>query len=682
MKYAEAYLHRKIEYVDEFFGDVVWKERATAYEIEDLMMMLDNAVVADTLSADGMRLYKPMNITNEQFDTFIERVRNSYTDTESTNRIDFNKMKGCLDAMDSYDQLAREMGREWGGQGSAGYTDIADMVTKEFANLQKHLEEDRSSVCSSISLQIDQTMTMTRQAFRGTLTIENGSDAGALYNVKLKLNVTNKKTGLVATEREFEMHTESLKNFEGDLDMDSGWYLGTDSVGVATIMFIPSKYAAPDGPVDYSFGGTLSYFDVFTDMEVTRELSPVTLTVKPSPELDLTYFMQRDLYGDDPLTEAVEPVVPGEFAVIVNNKGNGDATNVRMMTKQPKIIDNTKGLYIDFEFVSSQLNGQDKTLAMGDDIATEFGSIPAHSQAYAQWWLQSSLLGHFDEYDIKATHVSSYGNENLSLLDQVTIHELIHGFTTVSENGGNYMASGRGFLVNDIEDAEDMPDYVYFTDATNQEVSMAVDAVVTKQSATEYVLTVSGYKSGWIYGSLLDPTAGRGKLLSITRQRDNVELPVDNMWQTDRTLVDGSEWRYENRLHFVADMQESSQDGLLYGDTYLLTFEARSEKELEVKSITGMEYESDLNVRTTPVNEVTVTFNKDIKPETFTADDVMLTVQGERVDLSDLEITTQDNRTFTLDYLCIQQHVVQRLLCTDRADCWYHRPRGLCRLCR
>ena len=29
-------------------------------------------------------------------------------------------------------------------------------------------------------------------------------------------------------------------------------------------------------------------------------------------------------------------------------------------------------------------------------------------------------------------------------------------------------------LVNDIEDAEDMPDYVYFTDATNQEVSMAV----------------------------------------------------------------------------------------------------------------------------------------------------------------------------------------------------------------
>ena len=178
---------------------------------------------------------------------------------------------------------------------------------------------------------------------------------------------------------------------------------------------------------------------------------------------------------------------------------------------------------------------------------------------------------------------------------------------------------------------------------------MAVDAVVTKQSATEYVLTVSGYKSGWIYGSLLDPTAGRGKLLSITRQRDNVELPVDNMWQTDRTLVDGSEWRYENRLHFVTDMQESSQDGLLYGDTYLLTFEARSEKELEVKSITGMEYESDLNVRTTPVNEVTVTFNKDIKPETFTADDVMLTVQGERVHLSDLEISTQDNRTFTLD---------------------------------
>ena len=656
MEYAEKYLNTKVAFIDEFYGDSVWKERATVSELQDLFMGLHNAIVADTLSADGLRLYKPMNISNEQFNTFIERISNSVAGVESDNKIDFDKLSGYLDKFDEYDQIARDM--------EQGYADISDMVQKELTKLNKHLEEDRGSVCSSISLQIDQTMTMTRQAFRGTLTIENGSEGGALNLVKLKLNVTNRKTGAVATEREFEMHTESLKMFEGDLDMESGWHLGTDSTGVATILFIPTKYAAPDEPVEYSFGGTLSYYDPYTLLEVSRELSPVTLTVKPSPELDLTYFMQRDLYGDDPLTDAVEPVVPGEFAVVINNKGNGDATNVRMVTKQPQIIENEKGLFIDFEFVSSQLNGQEKTMAMGESIPTEFGNIPAHTQAYAQWWLQSSLLGHFVDYDIKATHVSSYGNENLSLLDQVTIHELIHGFTPpVATNGSpsatvsDGSAVGRAFLVNDIEDVEELPDHIYFTDATQQEVSPALDAFVTKQSNTEYTLTISAYKAGWNYGSLLDPTAGRRKLLSIKRQRDGVELPVDNMWQTDRTLVDGQEWRYEKRLHFIADLPESTLENLTYGDVFLLTFEDRSEVELEVKRISGMEYESSTPVRITPVDEVTVEFNKAIKPETFTADDVTLTVQGQKQDLSTVQFSTEDNMSFNLDFTALNRQL-------------------------
>ena len=90
-------------------------------------------------------------------------------------------------------------------------------------------------------------------------------------------------------------------------------------------------------------------------------------------------------------------------------------------------------------------------------------------------------------------------------------------------------------LVNDIEDAEDMPDYVYFTDATNQEVSMAVDAVVTKQSATEYVLTVSGYKSGWIYGSLLDLDGSA--LLPV--YLENVTLTGIDKQNVSTTPVDG-----------------------------------------------------------------------------------------------------------------------------------------------
>lgn len=83
----------------------------------------------------------------------------------------------------------------------------------------------------------------------------------------------------------------------------------------------------------------------------------MALQVKPSPELDLTYFIQRDLYGDNPMTpDEVEPVIPSEFTVLIQNKGMGEAENVRMITHRPEVIENVKGLLVDFSIVSSSLN--------------------------------------------------------------------------------------------------------------------------------------------------------------------------------------------------------------------------------------------------------------------------------------------------------------------------------------
>ena len=616
-------------YMVEVLGDSLWLYDSSFKEVYELLQAAEAQKSNWTLEA--LKPYQPEGISDELMTRFVERLNNTNDYLKNgivhENIIQRSELVDMLDLIMEAEMEAREL----------GYASIEDMWATETEMFQRENEKGSNSVCSTISLQISQTMTMTRQAFRGTLTVYNGNQNSAMKDVKLRLNVTNMQTGLIATTKEFEMHTENLNVFEGNLDMESGWTLAADATGTATILFIPSKFAAPTAPVEYSFGGTLSYTDPYSGLEVTRELYPVTLTVKPSPELDLTYFMQRDIYGDDALTETVEPMVPAEFAVIMNNKGYGDATNVKMMTKQPEIIENEKGLYIDFEFISSQLNGQEKTLAMGESIPTDFGTIPAHSQAYAQWWLQSSLLGHFVDYDIKATHVSSYGNENLSLLDQVTIHELIHGFTPpVSQQAS---VTPRAFLVNDVTDAQDLPDQVYFTDATQQEVFIAVDAVTTKQSDTEYLLTVTPSTAGWNYGYLLDPTAGRQKLIKVVRQSDQTEIPVDNIWQTDRVLNDGKDWDYVKRLHFVGNMP-------IEGETFLLTFEPKPDVELVVESISGVPAEGTL--QQTPLTEVTVRFNKAVKAETFTTDDVTLACQGVKLDVSKIVITKQNDQVFKL----------------------------------
>lgn len=494
--------------------------------------------------------------------------------------------------------------------------------------------DDSPSICSTVTLSFKQKMVMTRQAFRGTLTVNNGNETSAMKDVKMTLEVRD-MDGNLTTSHEFQIDAESLDGFEGNLDFTSGWTLGSGKTGVATILFIPTKYAAPIEPKDYSFGGSFSYTDPYTGMTVTRNLNPVTLTVKPSPNLEMTYFMQRDVFGDDPLTEDVEPMAPSEFALLVNNKGYGDAVNLNLATQQPEIIDNQKNLVINFEILSSQLNGGEKNLALGKSTTSDFGTIPAQSQSYAQWWLQSSLLGHFIEYDVKATHVSSRDNPDLTLLDTVTIHELIHGFT-VSTEGDKPL---RGFLVNDIKDEDDMPDVVYFTDATQQSAYMASGADIAKQSDTEFVLTISADHAGWNYGSLLDPTFGKQKLVRVLRS-DGTEVNIDNIWQTDRTLRDGKDPLYENRLHFVGNMSAN-------GEIFSLTFERRPEVELDVVSIDGIPESGKLAV--TPVDEITVRFTKEINPGTFTTDDVTLTVQGVKQDVSSMVISSTDNQSFTLN---------------------------------
>jgi hypothetical protein len=81
-------------------------------------------------------------------------------------------------------------------------------------------------------------------------------------------------------------------------------------------------------------------------------------------------------------------------------------------------------------------------MTLSKDFANDFGTIPSQSQAYAQWWLHSTLLGHFTDYDVQVNHLTSYGNPDLSLVDTARIHELIHGFTVSSQSEPPL----RGFL--------------------------------------------------------------------------------------------------------------------------------------------------------------------------------------------------------------------------------------------
>lgn len=609
----------------EYFGDEVWVNETNGEDLQGLMVMLQSSE-EEVLTADNYIKYKPQNVTKEQYYKFIERLNNTaLAKTDDGNYIDLSKVAGYVNEINSANEQSVLM----------GYESTTDMLRKEYALLKGRLEESSSSVCSSITLQFTQKMVMTRQAFRGTLTVFNGNEQEAMKDVKLTLTVTDEK-GNIAMSDKFQVNPEKLEGFNGKLDFTDGWTLDAQKEGVATVLFIPTKKAAPTVETRYAFGGTLSYVDPFTGLEVTRDLTPITLTVKPSPNLDLTYFMQRDIKGDDPLTKEVEPSEEAEFSLLINNLGYGDATNVMMTTNQPEIVDNEKGLKVKFELMSSQLNGQEKTLALGGSVSTDFGTIPAHSTSYAQWWIKSSLLGHFTDYDVTATHLTSYGNKDLSLLNDVTIHELIRSIDVTKGD-----KTLKGFMTNDIVDADDTPDMLYLSDGEIEKVNVAASSSITKTSDTEYTLTITPSEEGWNYGNLSDPTYGVSALKSVTRASDGKQISLRNFWQTDRTLRDGKDPLYENRIHF-ADQFDGKN-----AESYILTFEATPSLMLEVASIEGAPAEDE--VATQPVNTLKVMFNKYIDPATFTSEDIQINVQGKEQDSQLVKISTEDNKNFVLD---------------------------------
>lgn len=575
---------------------------------------------------------------NCPFSDWIDRFTNTLCrergiDTyDDDNHIDTSRLQAMLDRIE---QARPEINR-------AGYEDEAQMLITEDQQLLDYLSQPRSSVCSSVKLQIEQKMTMTREAVRGTLTVVNGSEQEAMTNVRLNLTVTD-PDGNVADSHIMEITTESISGFTGEKDFTSGWTLDPKEKGIAKILFIPTRYAAPDEPVLYTFAGTISFTDPFTGQTMTRQLEVERLTVNPSPVLDLTYLMQRDIWGDDALTEEVEPIVPSQFTLLIHNKGKGDATKVKMLTNQPRIVENEKGLMVDFEIESSQLNGGAKTMALGQSVATDFGTIAAGTSTLAQWWLTSTLTGHFTDYDVQATHVTSYDNPDLSLLDQVTIHEMIHQIElTDVENtsDGTFAPENIAFLVNDEVDYHDAPDQLYTMDGGKTPVCEATDLRWQKASDTRYTLRVLPKTAGWCYGNTPDPTGGQQKIVAVRRSSDDAVLPVANFWQTDRTLVDKMEPIYENLIHFADEMPAT-------GELYVIDFEPKPVVPLKLTVFEGI---PDGNVFTrTPVGEVIVTFDRPINETTFTAADLSLKRAGTDLDVSGLTITKTGERSFRFD---------------------------------
>jgi hypothetical protein len=430
-------------------------------------------------------------------------------------------------------------------------------------------------------------------------------------------------SGQVVDDR-FAISPPLLTNITVDSGSEIGglptWDLGPQTTGTSRWTLLPTDLAAPTGPTQYNVGGVITY--VLGGVRYTVPMAHAPITVYPDAALGLKYFHERDVFSDDPHTEPVEPSLPYDLGVMVTNSGAGSARNLRIVSSQPRIVENEKGLLIDFQILSTQVDSQ----PVSPSLTADFGVVAPGQTKVGLWKLSSSLQGQFTDYKASFEHLTGFGDRRTSLIKQVEIHESIH--TVIDPRPA---ADDRyDFLANDIKDDSDLPDTIHLSDGTVAPVGLG-SLLGFDHPPTPGALSVqisAAMPDAWGYLKFNDPSAGQYRLVQVTRA-DGSTIPLGtNAWTTDRTFIEGGKRPvYENLVHLV-DFAGSSSYTLLYAplDQTGPTVE-------QIQEIVP-------NPAENPLVSLDLSFSEPIDPASFDRSDVMLTRDGSG-NLIDAGVTVQ-----------------------------------------
>ncbi|WP_439585154.1 T9SS type A sorting domain-containing protein [Dyadobacter bucti] len=611
--------------MSEIFGDLIDRESGPIlYTMVN--PYLDNQVtIPTTIQLDIRNLMVGYDITPLELSAFFTRWNTSLEakaksilapNTEYPDIINWNLIDKYVFALiESHNYSVNK-----------GFGTIDGMYKVSMDELNQIIEGEQKGVCASVTVQFSQQMTMTREAFDGTLEIFNGHPTDAMKTISVDIQITDEKG--IPSNGLFEIQPQNPATLN---EINSG------EKGTVRFLFIPQISAAPQTARVYRFGGTVTYWDPYAEAEVTMPLTGVPVTVNPSPNLTLHYFMQRNILGDDALTaHEVEPALPAELGVMIENHGYGSANELFISSAQPEIVENEKGLLIDFKLIGSNLQGKPAQLGLTN---INFGTIEPLKTKIGRWYFTSSLLGKFVSYDAKVIHKSSFGNPNLSLVQDVQLHELTKSIRLYgeAEDGIN------DFLVNDVFDVNDVPDIIYFSQGKKtakviQAAGGSFSAPLSGQTFTNK-LTITPSEAGFNYIKLPDPGNGLYEIASVTRG-DGQVIPLDNVWLTFVTLPVMRSPVYENKFHLVDNLTTTTPA------TYTIVWSRINSNVPRVDHITG----APAQASSTQVKNLKVIFNKRIDPATFTFEDLTLSLQGgPNIMSSSAVITSLDSTSFDID---------------------------------
>ncbi len=424
------------------------------------------------------------------------------------------------------------------------------------------------TVCAEVKIEIQQKLNIERQGFIATMRIINGLETTSLTNIGVNVKFADRNGVAVRatsnpddTSALFFIREDFLSGITGGVQ--GGGSISPKSTGEARWLIIPAAGTGGSTPAGeiYAVGATLTYQEG-TEVR-TVEVTPEVITVRPQPRLELDYFLPNEVYGDDPLTEAIEPSEPFSLGVRIRNVGAGPAQKVSIESAQPKIVENQQGLLIGFQIDGSYV--QDAVTQ--NSLLIDFGNIEPSRSKVGRWVMSTTLSGRFSEFAAEFTHDDALGGAVTSLLERVTTHALLKD-VRLDLAGRDAI---RDFLAVD-------------GDTIRVYESEGIDSLVANQSAGASVVSAPAGALDLVFNpvstaafvKIADPTSGQFEIGRVERSDGKVML-AENVWKSRERTASGTSWRHylnvfdvggtgRYRLNAATPLMPSSLGGLVYLD--------------------------------------------------------------------------------------------------------------------
>ncbi|MFQ5514852.1 MAG: hypothetical protein ACE5FG_10460 [Myxococcota bacterium] len=382
-------------------------------------------------------------------------------------------------------------------------------------------------LCALVKIEILQELTLERIGFLATLEVTNNEGDAAITNFSAQLTFEDFDGGGTDASELFFVQPPELQGINA---IDGSGIIHPGETAVVRWFIIPKIDAGGVTPlgVRYSVGALLA--GSIYGQEIAPEVLqvfPDIITVKPEPQLEITYFQPRDVDGDDPFTtDVVEAPIPFTLGVLVNNVGFGRANDVKIASEQPKIVENQQSLILVAQLLGARVDDQptDQT-----SLTLNLGDIESGNCRKGAWDMITSLSGEFIEFNASYTHASELGGRDTSIIKDLNAYFISH--EVLNDQPGR--DGLKDFLADTIDDDEILPDTLFETDCTTLPVNPLVDVeLIGSTSLTATVRAVADFE-GWVYMRLDDPKQARYPIASVVRS-DGKVLNPNNYWTNVR----------------------------------------------------------------------------------------------------------------------------------------------------